>query len=372
MLVLLTAARVHAQPQLEFQQVVAAHQAAVDLIHTISVTLETRYSERKRITETRIWHSDGERQRLLFENEVPMEVPSGSKSFTIVTDSFIEGNEVRHLAYDPTKWNPGDKVLPFDRKSVRGSICPKTRMLPEFRVSASMLLTHFFNPFEDNLTLRERIETTGESPKDLGVVIVEGHPCRGVRLARSRSRDHLKDHADLFIDPSIGFFIRKCVTHLSAPEVDVVFLGESFRQITDGIYLPMQSTVTRVSFAGEQLGEAMINRVKTVEVNATLPSDAFDFRFPPDLEVPLLPPNYWDGGYATPTTVVFDHDGAVKHEFKPQDGDKRLQWMAEAHAAAEIAKGNPRSLRTIGIAVTLVGLVFALVVYRWTRHRRKL
>ncbi len=357
---------------LSLDEIVAAHESAVALIHSADVELEFRQGLTDDHQQNLRWSLDGDKERV--RTEILLGEPTEPMRFS---DWFIDGRKVFGLiGVDPK--NPPRIDDPFENHTISGWTRPQTRNLMTMRVAPILLLKPGLMVNDEQRTLAELVHDARaafgpQGAQLLGRADVGDRPTWKIRLLHPGIADEQTgavrqrgSFMNIFVDPSVNYHIRRAESQVKAetPEGEYVagLQAVSFYEFGDGVFLAQEVRGDVQMASGERMpmleGRFVVTKA---EVNQPLPSEALDFRFPRNLMVKELPPV--NGSLRL---HVMGDDNQIVQTI---NGSEELKQLLEAryHASERKAKGRRWSNALVGALPVVV--IVAFILYR--RRRRK-
>lgn len=273
---------------------VVAHQATVDAIHELDFILDSG-REGSELVESVRYSSDGVRERFRIDMlHIPADNP---KRFV---DVLRDGDITKRLeGFDPN--NPNVITDPLDSKRMNAAIRPWTVGAVEFKALGLLKLQFSIDPRDRHRTLGELSRDSrlvhGESAVTLvGSEKVAGQDCFHIRIIHPGINGdgtglYANSEFRVFLDPTVGYLARRVDVHRKGhvAEEDYVITTtvSKFESFENGVYFPVELRAT--SLYGHSnpkpVSEPAVFHVRQLTVNAPLPVDAMDFKFPENILV---------------------------------------------------------------------------------------
>lgn len=268
---------------------VEANRQAVDLLRAYDATIRNfDYVDRAKESEVLMstWRStkEGERERTRFEL---LTIPPRDDGRPLNLGDAMRDGTVSKVLLNWDAESP-QKLSPLDVGTVKAFVEPQSRVAPA-NVDPGMVLgfTYRVDILDESRTLAELVDES-QRAELVGLEEIDGRKLWHIRAAHPDPR-YAEISFDIFLDPTVNFHARRIVTRgpiggSRGGNGDAVREITKFHDYGDGVFFPeeiatygLNNTVAR-SFVSEPT------------INASLPADAFDFRFPENCLVTHLPP----------------------------------------------------------------------------------
>lgn len=272
------------EPQMTLHDLVALHTSTLSLIRVVDARFESsfyRHGNRRSDPDKRAewrWTFDvvNDKER----------IRQSSEDQTRFLDIFKDGDEQRLL----TGWNPRrpPHLTLDDQRGVWAAIGPRWEQNLHNAYPSRYLLMTFKDSGPDSvgapkrpLPLRSYLKSIDriEGPDR---VEDDGRPLWRLKLFRRNEGHHYRE---LLFDPEVGYWVRKSVQY--EPSQGDLLSSETvtkFKRLGSGVFFPEEMVIT----SGRD-SRMWSKRVTQLTINADLPKDAFDFRFPENALVCHLP-----------------------------------------------------------------------------------
>ncbi len=292
--------------RLSLSELVEAHMSAVRAIHEIQLQMDLS-GERfvpKHVGPLRIatWHWAWKRE-LERVRYVDHSVERRDDGLTNnCGDALVDGTTFKWLM----NWDPDhpQKITPAKQGTVDARIGPQDGIFPG-RDTKNQLLWVFVKPSGDAVrySLAELAERSVPPVILKGTVRIGDHECWHIHAYLPGIGSNLTGGTsfDIFIDPSVNFSVRKVeelqkLVSLNGGQGDPIFVHierevKEFADLGKGVFVPLKVETRFYDQGRSEAASIMTAKVSKIVVNRPLSPDAFDFKFPENVQVVHRPKN---------------------------------------------------------------------------------
>lgn len=290
--------------QLSLPELVEAHMSAVGGIHEIEFELDLT-GERfvpKHVGPLRIatwhWAWKGERERVRYVDHKVERRDDGLTNNC--GDGFVDGTTFKLLL----NWDPDhpQKITPRRQGTCVARTGPENGIMPG-RDAKNQLLWVFNRPSAPAVrhSLAELVADSVPPATLEGTMPIAGHECWHVHAHLPGVGSNLSGgtNFDIFIDPTVNFFVRQVekVQKLAPSnggeggEVHMVREVKEFAGFDKGVFVPLKVETRFYEQGGSKAASIMTAKVSKIVVNRPISPNAFDFIFPENVQVVHSPEN---------------------------------------------------------------------------------